>query len=173
MHDVANQPGQARHHYYGLREAVPALLGIALYDRLEIDLQRDPALLQRMWKRREIENYLCQRETLLAWAAAQGERQGGEIFAHGWRDAMATSIDEVAAALATLGKPDPWSSDVKASDDFLQPLFRKFYDRLGLPNVMRKTDYHTLAPYVSAAAIDAEVSEVLDEIDRLSRRGNP
>ena len=173
VHDVANQPGQARHHYYGLRAAVPALLGIALYDRLEIDLQRDPALLQRMWKRREIENYLCQRETLLAWAAAQGERQGGEIFAHGWRDAMATSIDEVAAALATLGKPDPWSSDVKASDDFLQPLFRKFYDRLGLPNVMRKTDYHTLAPYVSAAAIDAEVGEVLDEIDRLSRRGNP
>jgi hypothetical protein len=38
---------------------------------------------------------------------------------------------------------------------------------------MRKTDYHTLAPYVTAAAIDAEVSEVLDEIDRLSRRGNP
>jgi ABC-type taurine transport system ATPase subunit len=173
VHYVANQPGQARHHYYGLREAVPALLGIALYDRLEIDLQRDPALLQRAWKRREIENYLCQRETLLAWAAAQGERQGGEILAHGWRDAMATSIDEVAAALATLGKPDPWSSDVKASDDFLQPLFRKFYDRLGLPNVMRKTDYHTLAPYVTAAAIDAEVSEVLDEIDRLSRRGNP
>lgn len=173
VHYVANQPGQARHHYYGLREAVPALLGVALYDRLEIDLQRDPALLQRMWKRREIENYLCQRETLLAWAAAQGEQQGGEIFAHGWRDAMATSIDEVAGALATLGKPDPWSAEVKASDDFLQPVFQKFYGQLGLPNVMRKTDYHTLAPYVDAQAIDTEMSDVLDEIDRVFREGRP
>jgi len=172
VHYVANQPGPARHHFYGLREAVPALLGIALYDRLEIPLQEgDPSLTQRMWKRREIENYLCQRETLLAWAQAQGEAQAGELFASTWTDAMATAIEEVSAALATLGRPDPWGADVKASDDFLQPLFQKFYDKLGLPNVMRKTDYHTLAPYVAAQAIDPEVNEVLDEVDRVSRRG--
>lgn len=164
VHYVANQPGQARHHFYGLREAVPALVGLALYDRLEIALQADPNLVQRMWKRREIENYLCQRETLLAWANAQGSLQAGDLFATLWRETMEGAIDEVAAALATLGKPEPWSADVKASDDFLQPLFQKFYDKLGLPNVMRKTDYHTLAPYVSAATIAAEVREVLDEI---------
>ncbi len=173
VHYVANQPGPARHHFYGLREAVPALLGVALYDRLDTPLQEgDPSLTQRMWKRREIENYLCQRETLLAWAQTQGDAQAGELFASTWSDAMAAAIEEVSAALATLGKPGPWSADVKASDDFLQPLFQKFYDKLGLPNVMRKTDYHTLAPYVAAEAIDPEVSEVLDEIDRVSRRGN-
>jgi len=172
VHYVANQPGPARHHFYGLREAVPTLLGIALYDRLEIPLQEgDPSLTQRMWKRREIENYLCQRETLLAWAQAQGEAQAGELFASPWTDAMATAIEEVSAALATLGRPDPWGADVKASDDFLQPLFQKFYDKLRLPNVMRKTGYHALAPYVAAQAIDPEVNEVLDEVDRVSRRG--
>jgi hypothetical protein len=31
--------------------------------------------------------------------------------------------------------------DIKASDDFLDPLFRKFYEKLGLLNLMRKTDY--------------------------------
>lgn len=171
VHYVANQPGQARHHFYGLREAVPELLGVALYDRLDIPLQEgDPSLTQRMWKRREIENYLCQRETLLAWAQAQGGAQAGELFASTWTDAMAAALEEVSAALYTLGKPDPWSADVKASDDFLPPLFQKFYDKLGLPNVMRKTDYHTLAPYVAAKAIVPEVNDVLDEIERVSRR---
>ena len=170
VHYVANQPGQARHHFYGLREAVPTLIGMSLYDSLDIALQADPYLVQRMWKRREIENYLCQRETLLAWAKAQGSIQVGELFSTVWCETMGAAIDEVAAALATLGKPEPWSADVKASDDFLQPVFQKFYDKLGLPNVMRKTDYHTLAPYVGAAGIDAEVREVLDDIDSVARR---
>lgn len=171
VHYVANQPGQARHHFYGLREAVPTLLGVAIYDRLEVSLQEgDPSLTQRMWKRRELENYLCQRETLLAWARARGDAREGALFASNWSDAMAAAIDEVAAALATLGKPEPWSADVKASDDFLQPVFQKFHDKLGLPNVMRKTDYHTLAPYVGAAALDAEVRAVLDVICDVVRR---
>ena len=144
---------------------------MSLYDRLDMQLQAHLSMVQRMWARREIENYLCQREMLLVWAAAQGSIQAGELFSTLWCDAMNAAIDEVAAALATLEKPAPWSADVKASDDFLQPVFKKFYDRLGLPNVMRKTDYHTLAPYVSAAAIDAEVREVLDQIADVARRG--
>lgn len=173
VHYVANQPGQARHHFYGLREATSKLVGVAIYDRLDISLEQgDRSLTQRMWKRREIENYLCHRETLLTWAQAQGESHGGELFAGLWREGMETAIEEVSAALSTLDKPGPWSSDVKASDDFLQPLFQKFYQNLSLPNVMRKTDYHTLAPYVSAATIDPEVIEVLDDIDRVSKQGS-
>jgi energy-coupling factor transporter ATP-binding protein EcfA2 len=174
VHYVANQPGPARHHFYGLREAVPGLIGLALYDRLDLPLQDgDASLVQRMWRRREIENYLCQRETLLAWAQAQGAQQQGELFGTAWRDTMAAAIDAVATALATLGKFAPWGADVKASDDFLQPLFQRFYDDLGLPNVMRKTDYHTLAPYVDAAAIDPEVQALLDEILRVAQRASP
>lgn len=174
VHYVANQPRQACHHFYGLREAVPALVGIALYDRLDMPLQQgDPSLTQRMWQRREIENYLCQRATLLAWARAQGEAQCGELFASPWVDAMAAAIDEVSAALTTLGRPDPWGPEIKASDDFLEPLFQKFYDKLALPNVMRKTDYHTLARYVAAADIAPEVKEILDDIHRIAQRGRP
>ncbi len=164
VHYVANQPSHARNHFYGLREAVPALLGIAIYDRLDMELQPNPNLTQRMWRRREIENYLCQRETLLAWAQEQGSVHAGELFAAPWRDAMQESIVEISRALAALGKPDPWGHDVKASDDFLEPLFRNFYARFGLPNLMRKTDFHTLAPFVDLTAIDAEVREVLDQI---------
>lgn len=174
VHYVGNQPGQSRSHFYGLREAVPQLRGLALYDRLDISLQdSDPSLTQRMWSRREIENYLCQREALLAWAEAQGEAQAGALFAAIWRDAMIAAMDEVASALATLGKPDPWGADIKASDDFLTPLFPKFYAKLGLPDLMRKTDFHTLAPYVAATAIDDEVRQVLDDIAKVCQAAAP
>lgn len=173
VHYVCNQPGQARHHFYGLREAKPDLVGIAIYDRLEAAINPDPNLEQQTWRRRELENYLCQRETLLAWAEAQGRGQVGELFATAWRQEMENAIDEIATALAALGKPDPWSPDLKASDEFLDPLFRNFFQRLGLPNLMRKTDYHTLAGYVPAAALDDEVREKLDAIAAVAGRAMP
>ena len=61
VHYVANQPSRARDHFYGLREAKPDLVGLALYDRLELQLTDDPNLVQLMWKKREIENYLARR----------------------------------------------------------------------------------------------------------------
>jgi len=40
--------------------------------------------------------------------------------------AMQESIAEVSTALATLGRGQAWSDDVKASDNFLDPVFRLF-----------------------------------------------
>lgn len=169
VHYVANQPGQARHHFYGLREAKADLRGIAVYDRLGVPLNDDPNLVQITWQQREIENYLCHRETLLAWAQAIGSRQHGELFATTWRQTMEDAITEIAVALAALGKPDPWGADIKASDDFLDPLFRKFFEKLALPNLMAKTDYHTLVPFVPTELIDREVRKTLDRIADVSR----
>ena len=164
VHYVGNQPPKAQAHFYGLREAKGDLAGVALYDRLDGPAPADPNLAQQSWRRREIENYLCQRTTLLAWAEAQGRAQHGDLFAASWRDAMQRAIEEISAALAALGKPDPWSPDLKASEEFLDPLFRKFYEAVKLPNLMRKTDYHTLAPYVATEEVDDEVREKLDAI---------
>lgn len=173
VHYVANQPAKAQAHFYGLREAKPDLIGLALYDRLDPPLPADPNLVQQMWRRREIENYLCQRSTLLAFAEARGREQQGDLFAASWRVAMEEAIGEIAAALAALGKPDPWNADLKASDEFLDPLFKKFFKKLKLPNLMRKTDYHTLAPFVPEAELDAEVREKLDAIAAAAGRAKP
>ena len=173
VHYVADQPSQARHHFYGLREARSDLVGMALYDRLDSGLHPDPNVSQKMWRRREIENYLCRHSTLIAFAEWQGRQQQGDLFAASWRKAMETAIDEIAAALAALGKPDPWSADLKASDEFLDPLFRNFYGKLALPNLMRKTGYHILAPFVPANEIDAEVCETLDAIADAAARAHP
>ncbi|MEW5879736.1 MAG: AAA family ATPase, partial [Pseudomonadota bacterium] len=104
---------------------------------------------------------------------AMGARQQGEIFASAWRQTMVEAIDEIARALAALGKPEPSSPDLKASDDFLDPLFRRFFEKLELPNLMAKTDYHTLAPFVRAQDIDPEVREKLDRIVEVAGRATP
>jgi ABC-type arginine transport system ATPase subunit len=171
---VANQPASARDHFYGLREAKSDLAGVALYDRLDLQLNDDPNLTQLMWRRREIENYLCSREVLRAHAAQIGQTQAGELFASMGISHMDAAINDVAEALATLGKPDPFGPDAKVSDEFLDPLFRKFLEKMGLPpGLMRKTDYHTLAPYLEKGAIDVEVVEKLDAIVAVAETANP
>jgi energy-coupling factor transporter ATP-binding protein EcfA2 len=161
---VQDQPAKAYSHFYGLKEARDDLLGFALFDRLAIPLQSRGDLDQHMWSRREIENYVTQEQTLLRWAEVRGEQEtGGPLLAEPWRAAMKESIDEVAGALRTL-RQDPWSSEVKASDSFLDPLFSAFFQRLALPNLMRKTDYHQLARFVHDSDIDSEIVDVLDRI---------
>ena len=123
-----------------------------------------------MWRRREIENYLCQRPMLLDFAAAEGRRHDGELFASDWRSAMDKSIAEIEQALKTLAEPGPWGPDIKASEAFLDPLFRRFYDKLQLPNLMTKTHYHRLAGFVEAGHIDPEIGEKLDALVSVAGR---
>jgi len=174
LHVVQNQPGKARDHSYGLREACGDLRGFALFDRLAQELEANPHLVQWMWRKREIESYLCTRPSLLAWARSQGDASGGgPLFGASWQQQMEESIAEIERAMGTLGKGSPWSPDTKVSDDFLDPLFENFYRRVGLPNLMRKTDYHRLAQLVPAAEIDPEVVQVLDSLLAVCRGASP
>jgi len=172
IHYVANQPRKAQEHFYALREARRDLVGLAIYDRLDAGLPDDPNLRQIMWSRCELENYLCQRETLLAYAEEKGRRQVGELFAPVWREAMEKAIQEIEQALRTLGK-DAWSADVKASDEFLTPLFKQFYGALELPNEMSKTNFHLLADFVPFQAIDDEIRQALDAIVETAKKARP
>jgi len=167
-----NRPQKARDHFYGLREAKPDLVGIAIFDRLDTDdLRRDAPLRELMWARRELENYLCSEATLLAFAAGD---QPSDLFALGDRErrvqAMRDAIQVVSQAIRTLGKGDPWSPDTKASDDFLDPLFREFSRRLQQPLVLRQSDYATLVDYVPIEVIDPEIADKLDAVVAVARQ---
>jgi hypothetical protein len=127
-----------------------------------------------MWCRREIENYFCAEDVLLAYARYDlPDDLFGEAEKQKRVNAMRAAIDEVAAALRTLEKPDPWSSDIKASDDFLEPVFRAFFKKLGLPLTLRKSDYHVLARFLPKDKTDPEVAEKLAAIDAVSRSAKP
>src|SRR5947209_12251147 len=174
LHVVQNQPGKAREHFYGLREACRDLRGFALFDRLSQALETNPHLVQWMWRKREIENYLCTRHSLLAWARSQGEASGGgPLFGATGQQQMEESISEIEKAMQTLGKGSPWEPGTKVTDDFLDPLFENFYRRVGLPNLMRKTDYHRLPHFVPAEQIDPEGAQVLDSVLGAPRGASP
>ncbi len=60
---------------------------------------------------------------------------------------MGQAIDQVETALRTLGKGSPWDGDIKASDEFLEPVFKAYFEKLGLPNLMAKKNCHELVEY--------------------------
>ena len=171
---VTNQPGKARSHFYGLRDAKPDLVGIAIFDRLDQELQDQSELAEVMWSRREIENYLCKSKVLLAWAReAATEYAAGPLFVTRWEEPMKEAITETEAAMETLDKGSPWSGDSKVTDDFLNPLFRQFFKKLDFPHLLQKTDYHVLASFVQREDIDDEVVAVLDKVLEVSQRARP
>ena len=172
-HFISNQPGKAREHFYALREAKPDLVGFALFDRLTIKLNDEPSFVQRMLNRREIENYLLDIDTLRHWAKDEGVRLEGELFANSWETLMSELIDQVDEARKTLGMTDSSSPDIKATDEFLDPVLKKFYESKGLPVLMRKTDYHILVPYFPKERIDSEIVDVMDQIVSVASQANP
>ncbi len=176
VHYVGNLPSKARDHFFGLREAKPDLVGVAVFDAITQELNEAGALCELKWRRRELENYLCYPETLMAFAD-RVEGGLGPLFEPAQREqqraAMQESIDKVAAAFRTLHRQDPFGHDVKASDDFLAPVFESYFEALGLPNLMQKTDFHTLADLAPPQQIDPEVAQKLDRIVEVAKRAKP
>lgn len=175
VHYVAtNVPQRARDHFFGLREAKNDLVGVALFDGLDKGLQQGTPLKELMWARREIENYFCSEEVLLAYAEFN---QPSDLFGAAERvrrkTAMQEVIKEVSSALETLGKPDPWSSEIKVTDEFLDPVLRKFFAKLQLPLELRKSEYHVLAALTPKDRIDPEVREKLDAIVEVAKKATP
>jgi len=178
VHYVSNQPAEVRKHFFGLKESVPHLKGIAIFDRLEKSLSEDLGAEAYMWTKREIESYLCCQEVLEAYAIASGrETLPGPLFeaahADSRREAMRETIEEMTNAMETLGRGSPWDKDTKVSDDFLTPLFRKFFKKLGHYNVMDKKNFHELARFVPKEKIDLEVKEKLDAIVTVAKAATP
>jgi hypothetical protein len=169
-----NLPQKAREHFFGLKEAKNDLVGIAVFDRLEKELQTENSLTEMMWRRREVENYFCSEEVLVAYAAHE---LPDDLFGHAEREqreqAMREAIAEVTEALKTLNKPGPWSPDIKATDEFLDPLFKKFFEKRSLPLQLRKSDYHILAGLVPKEKLDAEIMEKLDAIVATAKQAKP
>ena len=178
VHYVGNQRSAVEKHYYGLREALPELRAVALFDHFEYEPPDISPVEDLIWTRREIENYICSRATLEAYAiASTPDTAPGPLFtateADSRLEAMRVTIEEIESALKALDKGSPWSVDIKASDDFLDPLFAAYFRRLRLPNLMAKKNFHELADYVPVAEIDPEIREKLEAIARVAESAMP
>ena len=168
---IGNQFSAAQDHYWGLKEAVPGLRGVAVLDEHASD--PGDGLRRLGWRRREIENYFCTLETLESFVSATARQEAlGPLFERAEverrLEALHAGIEEVEAALATFGRPSIWSNEVKASDDVLTPLFRSYSRRLNESNLMEKTNFHRLAEFVPEDEIDPEVVEKLETIVQIA-----
>ncbi len=170
-----NKPQEARDHFQGLREAKPDLVGFVLFDRLEKELHEGSQLIERMWRRREIENYLVTPESLRA-LVVKGLREDDLIDQSEKVNrlrALDAAIVELVEALRITNQPSPWGPDIKVTDQFLDPLLKNYYERLGTPQRIFKRGYHGLADVIPLDQIDGEVITMLDDLLRLAERAKP
>jgi ABC-type branched-subunit amino acid transport system ATPase component len=151
---VANNPLDARNHFYGLKEAIPDLKGVALYDRLVQKLQSTD-LQEIMWQRREIENYLPIPSVVERYL----EKQGGDL------SLIRELMSDYMPPIVKKDKKESWWFDTKMSDDFLDKIFRQYFQRLKQPvSLMSKSNYYELALLSEPNELDGEVTEKLDAL---------
>lgn len=179
VHYVSNNYDEVRRHFHGLREAVPNLRGVALFDNLGGKQPGDLGAAKLEWQRRELENYFANPDTLDRYARTLGSSTaGGPLFesAEAVRasQAMSESITELASALRISEDiDDMFASSVKVSDKVLRPLFRIFFDKLGIPNLMAKKNYHELARFLQPDEVPSEVAEKLGTIAAIAKTVKP
>ena len=177
-----NKPGAARSHFEAMREARPGVVAFALFDRLP-NPATEPGtvadLRERTWRRREIENYIVTPASLIRFVTAdlsEDARQPDlldDAEAKKRTQTLASCVRELEQSLKTQRRPDPWGPEIKVTDEFLDPLFANYYERLGTPQQTFKRDYHGLADAIPVAEIPAEVSEVLDAIWETAQKAKP
>jgi ABC-type cobalamin/Fe3+-siderophores transport system ATPase subunit len=171
-----NVPENARRHFRALCEASPTLKGIAIFDHIDVTkIQPSVGLNETMWKKREIENYFCRRDILTSYAKGPVIPTENDLFKTAESDKrqqiMEECINQLEEALRITGKPSPWSDDIKATDDFLNPLFVNYLKRLSLPeSTIRKGSYYELAQILPKSEINQEISEKLDMIVHIAQQ---
>lgn len=185
VHYIGDDLGRARHHFHSLAEAKNDLHGFLLADRMDKPLADAANLQEYKWRKHEIENYLCSRKAILSWVEARyfevynlptddNDMVTQSEIRHR-RDKMDAEIKKMEQAFSTMNRPDPFSEDVKASDDFLVPLFRNFAGALEWPpsQALQKKDFYKLVAYIPEEEIDKEVITVLNKIDETASNANP
>jgi predicted ATPase len=170
-----NIPSYAHNHYAAIREANPRLLGIALFDALDKDVQGEREGLRVLtWQRREIENYIAYPALLLRFAAGEPTDDLIEAYEAQQRvAAMQEAISDIETALQTLGE-DLWSPQRKASEQVLPQVLSRYHLKnpdSRLP--MAKGAYYTLIQYQLSTEVAPEVSVVLDSIYHVASNAQP
>ena len=170
---TTNLPSKAREHFNGLREGKENLVGLAIFDRLDKELQSTGPLVEMMWQKREIENYFCSEDVLLAWAVHDLPY---DLFSLSEKEKRKTAMQKAIAEVTHLLEIDeklPWSAEVKASDEVLDRIFRLYFKEMGLPLIFRKANYHELVRFVPPEKLDSEISEKLDQIIAVAKKARP
>jgi hypothetical protein len=67
----------------------------------------------------------------------------------------------------------PWSLDIKASDDFLDSVFKRFFEKLKLPTPLDEGGYHLLAKHLKKDQVGEEIAKILGAIVEVAEKARP
>jgi len=166
-----NTVSKADHHFYALREAKTDIKGYVLLDRISgAKITSTDGLIKYSLKRRELENYFCSKNSLLAWAREMNRNDGLCGKADVAEKAMRESIEKIEESIKNI-KPDIesiWSADLKASDEVLTPILHDYFKRMNQHSQIQKSRFHELIPFMNPKDVDNEIVEILDSIHRIA-----
>ncbi len=161
---ITNLPKEAREHFYGLREAFKKLKGVSLFDKIPCELKQND-MVEMMWARREIENYLPIPEVIERYVSQPAE----DLFSQHDVKLMKTIIKDEIPPAALKSKAHSWWITTKMSDEFLDKVFGRYFKERNMPNLLRKRDYNILAFFAHPDELDREITEKLDGIYRVAK----
>lgn len=159
---VGNDTGAVIKHFAALKEFIPELKAYALFDNLRRDNpQNIPAdLIIKQWSRNEMENYIPIPSTLYRYIETLNL---GPIDKEKFRQIVIGST--MPDSLNDLNHRF-WVT-TKISDDYLTPLFEKFFDEIGYSrNIMDKSKFYQLVEFVNVNEISVELLNTLSEMKK-------
>ena len=160
-----NDPAIARRHFSALKDAVPDLKGMAVFDRTTNPLNQMDGLFEYSWQRREIENYFFRPEFLLRWVDSPFPHI--DLFNSNERErkvaAMKNAIESIVPRYALNDANADYWTDQKASDE-MDKIFRFFFRELSRPIEFSKNKYFEIVKLLKPEEVSPEIIYVLDEI---------
>lgn len=156
---VGNDVNRVRSHFGNLKSFIPELKAYALFDNLRKPVDNSQTgMVIKQWSRNEIENYIPLPQTLYAFAKNQNY---GSI----WEVRFSEIVDGEIPPNAIKDLKNNFWVNTKISDDFLNPIFERFFDEAGMPRgLMDKSKYYQLIDFTDSSLIDNEMIETLSSI---------
>lgn len=165
---VTNRPMDAREHFYAIqREAVPDLKGIALFDKLDLTLSQEGNLVEMMWNKNEIENYIPIPETLINYIKTI---VGDDLFNQDKINLMDAIIKNLIPPIALKSKKDPYWFETKVSS-LIERIFEEFKKKTGI-RLLNKGEFYKLVSFIDIGLIEDEVIQKLDKIYEIASSVN-
>jgi AAA15 family ATPase/GTPase len=154
-----NIPAEAYRRFNSLKLIKPDLKGLALFDRLQVNVNPDSPLKVLQWNMRELENYFCTPEILLRWAKSKSI----DLFTQSYEKIMKDVIEDVFPKLYLDNPDDEFWKNEKMSE-WTERIFIEFYKRIEQPLNMRKGNFHELIQLLKPEEVHPEIVEKLDAI---------
>ena len=161
-----NSPHMAINTYTSFQSFFPTLKGLAIFDKLDKDVS-NPKLKIISLQKRELENYFVSPEVLCLFAESLATEQSvPPVELRSWMNEV---IKENTTPARLKNSNDPWWSNEKITDNWLDLIFPSFYGKLPNQNSYKnyKTNYWQLVNFVSKNDIPQEIISVLNEIENI------